>query len=120
MVGPRSPAISCASIIVGATLQRVSRRFLVSGRVQGVYFRHSTRLEAERLGLAGVARNLPDGSVEVIAHGSATALESLHLWLHRGPAEARVREVRELDPPAAGASVAPDPSPVDRPRFSIE
>jgi acylphosphatase len=68
--------------------------------VQGVYFRHSTRLEAERLGVRGVARNLPDGSVEVIAHGTREAVESLREWLHRGPPGARVAAVQEFELPA--------------------
>jgi len=76
-------------------LEPVTRRFLVFGKVQGVYFRHSTRLEAKRLALRGSARNLPDGSVEVLAHGTAASIEELRVWLQRGPAEARVAEVRE-------------------------
>ena len=79
------------------------RRFLIVGRVQGVFFRHSTRLTASRLGLRGFARNLPDGSVEVVAQGAATALDELHSWLHRGPSEARVDEVRETPAEEAGA-----------------
>jgi acylphosphatase len=75
---------------------QVIRRFLVTGKVQGVYFRHSTRAEAERLGIRGVARNLPDGSVEVIAHGTQAAVEELRDWLHRGPRMARVASVQEL------------------------
>jgi acylphosphatase len=78
-------------------MARASRRFLVTGRVQGVYFRHSTRLEAQRLAIAGVARNLPDGSVEVIAHGEAAALASLREWLGRGPPMARVAAVEEFE-----------------------
>lgn len=78
-------------------MERVTRRFLVIGKVQGVYFRHSTRLEAERLAIRGIARNLPDGSVEVIAQGTLTAVESLRQWLHRGPKLARVAAVKELD-----------------------
>jgi acylphosphatase len=74
----------------------VSRRFRVTGKVQGVYFRHSTRVEAERLAITGFARNLPDGSVEVAARGSAEAIEELHRWLHRGPRSARVDAVEEL------------------------
>ena len=76
----------------------VDRRFRVTGRVQGVYFRHSTRLEAERLQLAGYARNLPDGSVEVAAQGAPDAVEELRRWLHRGPRSARVEAVEELEP----------------------
>lgn len=74
-----------------------TRRFRITGKVQGVYFRHSTRLEAERLGVTGHARNLPDGSVEVLAHGAPAAVEELRQWLHRGPKMARVEQVLELD-----------------------
>jgi acylphosphatase len=63
--------------------------------VQGVFFRQSARFEAERLGVEGMARNLPDGSVEVIAHGEAAALDALHHWLKQGPSQARVESVRE-------------------------
>ncbi|HSJ41006.1 MAG TPA: acylphosphatase, partial [Xanthobacteraceae bacterium] len=55
-------------------------RFVVSGRVQGVFFRASTRDEALRLGLTGHARNLPDGTVEVVACGDDTALVQLERW----------------------------------------
>ena len=55
----------------------VVRRFLVIGKVQGVYFRHSTRLEARRLAIRGIARNLPDGSVEVLAQGDAAAVQAM-------------------------------------------
>ena len=68
-------------------------RFLVSGRVQGVFFRASTRNEAERLGLAGSARNLDDGRVEVIASGPEDALAALERWLWQGPPSARVEDV---------------------------
>jgi acylphosphatase len=81
----------------------VIRRFLVSGKVQGVSFRHSTRLEAQRLALHGVARNLPDGTVEVIARGAPAAIEMLREWLNRGPRHAAVEAVQELEPPAADA-----------------
>ena len=65
-------------------------RFLVSGRVQGVFFRTSTRNEAERLGLSGTANNLADGRVEVVASGSDAALDALEKWLRLGPPSARV------------------------------
>jgi acylphosphatase len=68
-------------------------RFHVSGRVQGVFFRASTRQEALRLGLCGYARNLPDGRVEVVASGSADAMNALERWLWQGPPAARVGEV---------------------------
>jgi acylphosphatase len=83
-------------------MDRVARRFIVTGKVQGVYFRHSTRLEAERLGIRGVARNLPDGSVEVIAQGTDAAVETLRQWLRHGPPMARVAQVTELEPASDG------------------
>lgn len=82
----------------------IVRRFRVTGRVQGVYFRHGTRIEADRLALRGFARNLPDGSVEVLAAGAPEALDALRSWLERGPARARVDAVTELAP---GGEAAP-------------
>ena len=79
-------------------MEQIFRAFRVTGKVQGVFFRHSTRVEAERLALCGFARNLEDGSVEVFALGSRSALDSLKDWLHRGPARARVDGVEELHP----------------------
>ncbi|WP_201314391.1 acylphosphatase [Dyella sp. EPa41] len=69
-------------------------RFLVSGRVQGVFYRASTREQALALGLRGHAENLPDGRVEVIASGTDAALDALESWLWRGPSGARVDDVR--------------------------
>ena len=74
---------------------RQCRRFLVWGKVQGVWFRESTRREAERLGLAGSAANLADGSVEVVAVGMPADLLALANWLQRGPPNARVDQVTE-------------------------
>jgi acylphosphatase len=68
-------------------------RFVVSGRVQGVFFRASTRDEALRLGLTGHARNLPDGTVEVVACGDDAALGQLESWLELGPPLAQVSRV---------------------------
>ena len=69
-------------------------RFLVSGRVQGVFFRASTRERALELGLRGHAVNLPDGRVEVVAAGNAEALEALAAWLEIGPRMAKVERVK--------------------------
>ena len=77
-------------------------RFFVAGRVQGVFFRASTRTEALRLGLAGYANNLADGKVEVYAEGDAAALEALARWLQQGPPLARVSEVRREAAEAEG------------------
>jgi acylphosphatase len=69
------------------------RRYLVSGRVQGVWFRASTRDQALRLGLTGRADNLPDGQVEVVACGPGSALDALEAWLWLGPELAVVESV---------------------------
>jgi acylphosphatase len=68
-------------------------RCRVEGRVQGVFFRDSTRREAQQLGISGYARNLPDGSVEVLACGSESAVAQLKEWLWVGPPAARVTAV---------------------------
>ena len=67
-----------------------ARLFRVHGRVQGVWFRDSARREAERLGIRGHAINLPDGNVEVLAHGAPAALAELEAWLQSGPPLASV------------------------------
>jgi acylphosphatase len=66
---------------------------IVRGRVQGVYFRASTRNRARQLGLAGWVRNCPDGSVEVLAEGQKTHLEQLITWCHGGPPGALVTDL---------------------------
>jgi acylphosphatase len=71
-------------------MPHASLHAIIHGRVQGVFFRASTRSEAERLGLRGWIRNLPDGTVEIHAVGSRDALESLHVWLQEGPPPAEV------------------------------
>lgn len=72
-------------------------RVVVSGRVQGVAFRDSTRREAERHGVAGWVRNLPDGRVEALFDGPAAAVEALVHWCHRGPPSAQVTGVQRFD-----------------------
>ena len=69
-------------------------RCLVAGRVQGVYYRAAVVVEAERLGVHGSVRNLPDGRVEVIAKGGAGVLAELAAWLWQGPPAARVDAVQ--------------------------
>lgn len=77
-------------------------RFLVSGKVQGVWFRASTGEQAARLGLAAChATNLSDGRVEVVAMGEAAVLAALQAWLHQGPPLARVECVSREDIDAA-------------------
>ena len=65
-------------------------RFIVAGKVQGVFFRASAREQALRLGLRGYAKNLADGRVEVLAAGEAESIEALARWLAQGPPMARV------------------------------
>ncbi|HED19822.1 MAG TPA: acylphosphatase [Gammaproteobacteria bacterium] len=76
-------------------------RCIITGRVQGVFYRASTEREARQLGVTGYARNLPDGSVEVLACGEVAAVEELKLWLWSGPPASRVKDVRceSLDAP---------------------
>jgi acylphosphatase len=68
-------------------------KFTVTGKVQGVFFRASTRTRAQELGLSGYAQNLPNGDVEILACGEESALAELERWLHVGPPAARVSEV---------------------------
>ena len=79
-------------------------RFLVVGRVQGVFFRAGTREQALALGVAGHAINLPDGRVEVLAIGDAAALDTLEHWLWQGPPAARVDAVERTALPGQAAS----------------
>ena len=89
--------------------ERRRARIVVTGIVQGVAYRQSTVLEAERLGLAGWVRNLPDGRVEAMAEGPRERVESLVAWCWRGPPAARVSDVavrwEEPAAPLAGFSV---------------
>ncbi|MDQ6646924.1 MAG: acylphosphatase [Pseudomonadota bacterium] len=68
-------------------------RFIISGKVQGVFFRGSARERALLLGLTGHAMNLDDGRVEVLASGSSEALEAIEQWLRQGPPSAMVDKV---------------------------
>lgn len=69
------------------------RRFLVTGRVQGVFYRASTQDAALRLGLTGWVRNLENGSVELLACGEEEKLQELERWLWQGPPHAKVEQV---------------------------
>ena len=80
----------------------VAARFIVSGRVQGVFFRASTCEQAQRLDLRGHARNLDDGRVEVLACGPDAAIAQLADWLQRGPPAARVTSVERHVVDASG------------------
>jgi len=73
---------------------KVTKRLIIQGRVQGVWYRESMRIEAERLGVAGWVRNRRDGSVEALLQGDDTAVESLIRWAWDGPPAARVDAVQ--------------------------
>lgn len=73
-----------------------ARRFVISGKVQGVFFRASTAHVASGLGLRGHVRNLEDGRVEVLALGTPESVGELAVWLRAGPPSARVADVREM------------------------
>lgn len=76
------------------------RRFRVSGHVQGVGFRYAACAQAQRLGLTGWVRNLPNGEVEALACGDTEPLQSFERWLWQGPRAARVSAVSAMDAPA--------------------
>lgn len=68
-------------------------RIIVSGHVQGVFFRANTKEEADRLGITGWVRNTDNGNVEMHTEGSEDALEKLKKWCQKGPPSARVENV---------------------------
>ncbi|HZJ52292.1 MAG TPA: acylphosphatase [Actinomycetota bacterium] len=82
----------------------IRRRLLVSGQVQGVFYRDSCRREAVEKGIAGSARNLPDGKVEVILEGDEDAVERMTEWCRRGSDMARVDSVEIEDEEPQGES----------------
>ncbi len=67
---------------------------IVTGRVQGVFFRRATTDQARALGLKGFARNCSNGSVEIVAEGKRESLEALLAWAGQGPPHARVDKVQ--------------------------
>jgi len=67
-------------------------RFFILGKVQGVWFRASTKKKADELNIKGWAKNLSDGRVEVMACGEASQLEELYEWLKDGPYLAKVKD----------------------------
>ena len=74
-------------------MTRVRAHVLISGRVVGVYFRDSTRRQAEALGLAGWVRNTADDQVEAAFEGEEAEVRKIVAWCHRGPSRAQVEDV---------------------------
>ncbi len=83
------------------------RRVLIDGVVQGVFFRAATRETAERLGLSGWVRNLPDGRVEAVFEGPDEAVEAAVAWCRKGPERAFVESVESVEEPPEGLSGFP-------------
>jgi len=82
--------------------EAVRRRVVVHGHVQGVFFRDSTRREAERRGVAGWVCNRADGAVEAVFEGAAAAVEEMVRFCSSGPRGADVDDVEVTEEPAAG------------------
>jgi acylphosphatase len=83
---------------------RITRQLRIRGRVQGVWFRESMRMEAERLGVTGWVRNRRDGSVEAMVQGSPAAVDAIVQWARRGPELARVTDVEVSEAEGSFAS----------------
>jgi len=80
-----------------APQEQIRVHVFVSGRVQGVGYRYSTVNEAQRLGVNGWVRNLPDGRVEAVFEGSRKLVEEIIRWCHKGPTAAVVKDVAVED-----------------------
>ena len=75
---------------------------VVSGMVQGVFYRASTRQKAQELGLSGWVRNLADGRVEIVAEGAEASVQKLIQWAHTGPSSSRVNGVNVVEESPTG------------------
>jgi acylphosphatase len=85
-------------------MSAVRRRVVVSGRVQGVFFRDSTRRQAASRGVAGWVSNRPDGAVEAVFEGEQEAVEALVSFAREGPRGADVADVEVVDEQPEGLS----------------
>lgn len=78
-------------------MERIAKRLLITGRVQGVGFRFYMQRKARELELTGWVRNRSDGSVEAVIQGASAAVETMIAWARRGPPSAVVADVRVSD-----------------------
>ena len=78
----------------------IAFRLVITGRVQGVFYRESMRMQAEKLGVTGWVQNRADGAVEAHVQGTPEAVDALVAWAHVGPPAARVNDVHisEVNP----------------------
>jgi len=79
--------------------QPLTLHLLISGRVQGVWFRQFTRQQSEACGVTGYVRNLPNGRVEAVLSGESAAVRQVEVWLNEGPELAQVAEVASAEVP---------------------
>lgn len=77
-------------------MKKVAAHVYISGWVQGVFFRHNTKKQADKLGISGWVRNLSDGRVEAFFEGEKEAIEKMIEWCWKGPALARVDNVEVI------------------------
>jgi acylphosphatase len=73
--------------------EQIRAHVFVSGRVQGVGYRYCTGRQAQRLGVNGWVRNLPDGRVEAVFEGTRKLVEEIICWCYKGPSSAVVKDV---------------------------
>lgn len=71
----------------------------ITGRVQGVFFRHFSEREAQKLGIKGLVKNLPEGSLYIEAEGEEKNLEKFTKWCQKGPKFAKVEQIKVAESP---------------------
>jgi acylphosphatase len=84
--------------------EAVRRKVLVEGDVQGVFFRDECRSRAQSLGVAGSARNMPDGRVEVVLEGDPSAVDDMVSWCRQGSSRAQVTDIEVIEEEPRGLS----------------
>lgn len=116
---PKRPVAAAAAAHVVPSI--ITHRVLVSGKVQGVFYRKYTQRKAAQLGVTGFVRNLPDGRVEIVAEGTAEQVRALEAWCHEGPPKSEVTAVsvtdctgRESEGGDGGTLAGPAPPPLTR------
>lgn len=83
----------------GMENEQIGKSIIVRGKVQGVFYRATTLTTAQELGVKGWVKNLPDGTVQIEAHGRLSAVTELMIWCSKGPEFSEVSEVDSTDIP---------------------